>query len=252
MNGPTAGMVTFACLFLSSIAGGIAVQRAERLRLGEPTLHVIGRSIWIVTILAAIMLAALTVYLKTHFDSANRDVRGFSFQIIDLDHTLRRMGNPAAPTRSLLFRYAARTMKDVWPQAQPRLGPQDTHADVLFNALESAVVELPAETERDRDLRRTARDQVRDVGRARWVLDERTGRSLSPWTVTILVIWFMITFAGLGLSSRRSRVALGALAVCAAVLGSAVFLAVEYADPYQGVIIVSSEPMRDALFAISN
>jgi hypothetical protein len=114
------------------------------------------------------------------------------------------------------------------------------------------VVDIPADSERVRELLRTARDQVRDVGRARWTLDERTGRSLSPWMVSILVLWFMITFAGLGLSSQRSRLALSALAVCAAVLGSAVFLAVEYADPYQGVIIVSSEPMRNALFAISD
>jgi hypothetical protein len=36
------------------------------------------------------------------------------------------------------------------------------------------------------------------------------------------------------------------------VLSSAVFLAVEYADPFEGVIIVSSEPMRNALFSLSD
>jgi hypothetical protein len=252
MNGPTAGAMTFACLLISALAGAVAVRRAEGMRVREPILLVIRRTVWMVTIMAAMMLVALTVYLKIHFDTANRDVRAFSFQIIDLDHSLRRLGPPAEASRALLFRYAARTMKDVWPQTQPRLGPSDTHASTLFNGLEGAVVEIPADSERVRELLRTARDQVRDVGRARWTLDERTGRSLSPWMVSILVLWFMITFAGLGLSSQRSRLALSALAVCAAVLGSAVFLAVEYADPYQGVIIVSSEPMRNALFAISD
>ena len=251
MNGPAAGVVTFACLLVAAIAGVMAVRRTDAMRVSAPILQVIRRSVWIITILAAIMLAALTVYLKTHFDTADRDVRGFSFQIIDLDHTLRRLGPPAEPARALLFRYAARTMKDVWPQSQPRLGPNDTHATSLFSQLEVAVVDLETENERGRELLRTARDQVRDVGRARWTLDERTGRSLSPWTVWLLVLWFMVTFAGLGLSSQRSRLALAALGVCAAVLGSAVFLAVEYADPYQGVIIVSSAPMRNALFALS-
>ena len=252
MNGPTAGVVTFACLFFAALTGTVAVRQAGMALVSEPIQVVVRRSVWIVTIMAAIMLAALTVYMKTHFDTANRDVRALSFQIIDLDHALRRIGPAAEPARALLFRYAARTMKDVWPQSAPRLWPNDTHASTLFSALEASVAEINVTDERGRELLRTARDQVRDVGRGRWTLDERTGRSLSPWTVSVLVLWFMVTFAGLGLSSQRSRLALGALAVCAAVLSSAVFLAVEYADPYEGVIIVSSEPMRNALFAISD
>lgn len=252
MNGPVAGMAAFTCLFLSALGGARAMSAAGSMLVAAPILLVMRRAVWIVTIMAAIMLAALTVYLKTQFDTANRDVRAFSFQIVDLDHTLRRAGPAGEPARALLFRYAARTMKDVWPMSQPRLGPNDIHASALFNGLEAAVIEMRVPEGEAREAQISARAQLRDVGRARWTLDERTGRSLSPWMLGMLVIWFMVTFASLGVSSQRSRLALGVLGVCAAVLGSAVFLAVEYADPYEGVIIVSSAPMRDALFAISD
>ena len=252
MNGPVAGMVAFTCLLLSAVGGARAVSTAGSMLVASPIVLVVRRAVWIVTIVAAIMLAATTVYLKMQFDTANRDVRAFSFQIVDLDHTLRRIGPAGEPARAMLFRYAARTMKDVWPQTQPRLGPNDIHASALFNGLEEAVIAIKAPEGEAREALRTARDQLRDVGRARWTLDERTGRSLSPWMLGLMVVWFMVTFAALGVSSQRSRVALGALGICAAVLGSAVFLAVEYADPYEGVIIVSSAPMRDALFAISD
>ncbi len=252
MNGAVAGMVAFGCLFLSALGGARAVSHGGLMLLAEPIVTVMRRAVWIVTIMAAIMLAALTVYLKIQFDIANRDVLAFSFQIVDLDHTLRRVGAAGEPARAMLFRYAARTMKDVWPQTQPRMGANDTHASVLFTGLETAVIAIRVPEGEAREAQQAARSQLRDVGRARWTLDERTGRSVSPWMVSMLVVWFMVTFATLGVSSQRSRLALGVLGVCAGVLGSAVFLAVEYADPYEGVIIVSSAPMRDALFALSD
>ena len=252
MNGSVAGVVAFGCLFLSALGGARVVGNDGLMLLAAPIVTVMRRAVWIVTLMAAIMLAALTVYLKIQFDIANRDVRAFAFQIVDLDRTLRRVGPEGEPARGMLFRYAARTMKDVWPQSQPRLGPDDTHAGALFDALESTVIGVRLPEGAAREALREARGQLRDVGRARWTLDEQTGRSLSPWMLSILVVWFMVTFAALGMSTRRSRLGLGVVGVCAAVLGSAVFLAVEYADPYEGVIIVSSAPMRDALFTISD
>jgi hypothetical protein len=152
----------------------------------------------------------------------------------------------------VLFRYAARTTKDVWPGTQPRLGPNDTHASRIFGELETAVAAITPTDERARDQLVAIRQLVRDVGRARWTLDERAGRALSPWLVSLVVLWMMVTFGLLGLSTGRSWFALGILTVCALSIASAVFLAVEYADPYQGIIIVSSEPMRDALFSLSD
>ncbi len=252
MNGTVAGFVAFACLFSAALVGALVKESLPSFILTTPVLGLIRRAVAVVTIMAAIMLAATTVYLKTNFDTANRDVRAFSFQIIDLDHTLRRIGPNGEPARALLYRFAARTMKDVWPGSKPRLGPDDLHAATIYIQLESAVTDLVATDEQGRELNRYARELLRDVGRARWTLDERTGRIISSWTLVILVLWFTLTFGGLGLSAQRSRVALMVLGVFAAALASAVFLAVEYADPYEGVIIVSSEPMRNALFAISD
>lgn len=252
MDGPTAGVFVFACLASAASVGAVAHARLPNGLLTEQTAVVIRRGVWIIAIMAGIMLSSLTIYLKTHFDSASRDVRAFSYQIVDLDRTLRRIGPDAEPARALLFRFAARTMKDVWPATDPRLGPDDTHAAKLFADLEAAVTKLDGATPLQRDLAVTARRLLPEVGRGRWTMDVQSGRAVSPWMLSLLVMWLMLTFGSLGLSSHRSRLALGILFVCAAALSSAVFLAVEYADPYQGIIIVSSEPLRNALFTISD
>ena len=252
MDGPLAGIVVFACLSSAAVLGAGIHARVPSGLVSAESRTAIRRAVWIIAIMAGIMLSTLTVYLKTHFDTATRDVRAFSFQLVDLDRTLRRIGPPAASSRALLFRYAARTMKDVWPATNPRLGPDDTHAVKLFTELETAISGLQSTTLPLRDFEATARRLVHEVGRARWTLDERAGQSISPWIIIIIVAWLMLTFASLGLSAQRSRAVFGILVVCAASLGSVVFLAVEYADPYQGVIIVSHEPLENALFTLSD
>ena len=252
MNGFTSGLLTFACLFGATLFGIAARRRMPQLAKHGAANAAVQRAVWIIAIMAGILLAAMTVYLKTHFDTASRDVRAFSFQIVDLDNALRRIGPAGEPARALLFRYSARTMKDVWPDSDVHLGPDDSHATRLYAELESVIARIPANAEPVRDHIGHIRQLLVDVGRARWTLDERAGRSLSPWMVTLLVSWLMVTFGSLGMSSHRSRITVAGLGICTAVLASAVFLAVEYADPFEGVIIVSSEPMRNALFSLSD
>ncbi len=252
MNGLSAGVISFICLFGAALCGVAAQRRFPVLVERGHAQSAVQRGVWIVAIMAGILLSAMTVYLKTHFDTADRDVRAFSFQIVDLDNALRRLGPPGDASRALLFRYAARTMKDVWPDTKVRLGPDDSHATRLYAELESSIARISIGGAVNSDQISHVRQLLVDVGRGRWTLDERSGRSLSPWMVSLLVLWLMVTFGSLGMSSPRSRIALAGLGICAAVLSSAVFLAVEYADPYEGVIIVSSEPMRNALFSLSD
>ncbi len=252
MDGPTAGVFVFACLASAASVGAVAHARMPNGLLTGQAALVIRRGVWLIALMAAIMLAGFTLYLRTHFDTASRDVRAFSYQLIDIDRTLRRIGPEAEPARALLFRFAARTMKDVWPASEPRLGPDDTHASLLFGELEAAVIRLVGTTPAQRDQVAVVRRQLQELRSSRWTLDTQSGRLFSPWLLGIVVLWLMLTFGSFGLATNRSHLALGVLFICAAALSSAVFLAVEYADPYRGTIIVSSEPVRNALFTLSD
>lgn len=248
MNGPATGAAVFVCLFSSALAGCFAHARLNSATLGSQASAVLRRGIWIVAVMAGIMLALMTVSLKNSFDSAAQNVSRFSSQIVSFDRQLRRIGPEAEPARALLFRYAARTLKDVWPETQPRLGPDDTHADRLFNDLEATVSRLQAPAPGDVP---AALQSLREISQARWLLDTRDNAVVSPWLLGILVFWLMLTFASLGLSAPRTPGLLGILALGAVALSGAVFLVVEYADPFTGVIILSSDPVQTALFALS-
>jgi len=252
MDGTTAGVVAFCCLFTAAAGGALLHARIPAAVLAGPVGATLRRSTWIVAVMASIMLATLTVYLKSTFDAADRDVRTLAFEIIELDHAMRRLGPQADPARAVLFRYTARTMKDIWPETPQALLPADTHADQLFAELDNGIARLSSDDPAARERIDAVRAELRDVSHARWEVELRDGRWISPLTEALLLLWLTLTFGGLGLSTERSPVALAVLGTCAAALASAVFLAVEYSDPYQGTIVVSSEPLRDALFLLSD
>jgi hypothetical protein len=248
MDGPTTALAVFACLLSSAVAGLVAHARLPSGTFTQRAVDVLRVGVGMVAVMAALLLAMTTVNVKRDFDSADRQVRLFAAQLIELDHTLRGIGALGDPARDLLFRYAARTMKDIWPETQPTLGPDDAQAAPLQHRLEDTVAALRTAAP---DAAAKATMALATLVHMEWDISAKTGPTLSPWLMAFMVFWLMLTFATLGVSARRSALAIGTLFLCAAALSGAVFLVVEYDIPFEGVIIVSSEPVQNALFAIS-
>lgn len=251
MDGPLTAVAVVLCLCSSALVGVFVHARLPTGVLTRGTADTLRRGVSIVALMAGLLLALLTANLKSGFDSADRAVQRFGAEVTELDGALRHVGPAAAPARALLFRYTARTMKDIWPDSSPQLGLDGTQASRLQGQLEAAILALPAGTPAQQEAASIARDAYQEMLHTRWSMDERTNLLTSPWLVPILVFWLMLTFVTLGLWAPRTPLVLGTLFLCAVALGGAVFLVVEYADPFAGVIIVSREPVQNALFAIS-
>ena len=251
MDGPGLGIGVFVFLFGSAVAGAFAHARMPAGSLSNRTTIVIGRGVTVIAVLAVLLLALMTVYVKSQFDVVHRDVRHFSAQLIDLDHVLRQIGPDAGPARDLLFAYGAQTLKDVWPEFSPRLGPDGSRPPELLHRLETAIAAIHASDPPRQQLVARAREAAMSLADASWTLDPQPGELISPWLTAILMFWFMLTFAAFGLVAPRNKLAFGTLTLCAAAMAAGMFLLVEYAGPFDGVITVSSAPLEDALFVIT-
>jgi hypothetical protein len=251
MDGPTVGVAAFIILFASALSGVVANARLSPAVLTGPTIVTIGRGVTALAVLAVLLLALMTVYMVRQFDSDRQDVGRLSSQMVELDHVLRQAGPEAAPARELLFRYGARTLKDVWPEAEPRLPADGTGPLQLLNRLEDAVAALhPAAS-----VQQTAADRARllvrtlvDTGTS---LDPNRNAILSPWLTAMLVFWLMLTFAGWGLIAPRTKLAMASLSLCAVAMAGGIFIMVDYASAFAGLILISSEPLQNALFVIT-
>jgi hypothetical protein len=256
MDGPIAGATVFACLFSSALAGVVMHARlpGHSLPLGART--VMHRSIAIIAAMAGVLLVMLTLTQKAAFDRADRDVKQFSAQLIELDHTLRRAGPQADQARDLLFRYAVHAMQQVWPDGTMVLPRRDFTGSPPLGQLENAIASLSQNTPVRKEVVADAQRILRDASQTNWALDASEGASTSPYLVAVVLFWLMLTFASFGLSAPSGRahgnaLVLTTLFLSAIALGGAMFLLQEYNDPFRGIITVSHEPLQAALFAIS-
>jgi hypothetical protein len=248
LNGPQIGIGAFVLLFSSALGGMWVAATNPRAGPLRAAADVVGRGTTVVAVLAALMLAFMISSLKTSFDAADQDVHRFASQLVDLDRTLRRAGPVGEPIRETLFRYTARVMKDIWPQSHPQLRPEDTASGRLLLSLEDQIDKLPVA---DDNIRADARRGLHDAQSVRIDIDARYGTPVSPWLFGFLLFWLGLTFSGLGLAAPRTPLSVTALFMFAVALGGALFLASEYAYPFDGVIIVSTEPVENALFAMT-
>ena len=82
---------------------------------------------------------------------------------------------------------------------------------------------------------------------ARWFVFAGGGTSVLLPFLVVLTFWLTITFASYGLFAPRNATVFSILFVCALSVGSAVFLILEMDGPFDGVLRVSGEPLRNAI-----
>jgi hypothetical protein len=248
ISGPQFGVLSCALLFGAAIGGMALAASNPKAGPVRTAADVVSRGTTIVAVLAALMLAFLTTSLKTSFDQADQDVRRFSAHLIDLDRTLRRAGPPGETVRETLFRYTTRVMKDIWPKSHPNLRPEDTTAAGLLQSLEDQIDALQVA---DLNIQADARRGLHETQSVRYDIESRGSGSLSPWLVGFLLFWLALTFAGLGMSAPRTPLAVTALFLFAVAISGALFLVSDYDTPFDGVIIISTEPIETALFSMT-
>lgn len=256
MDGPIAGATVFTCLFSSAVAGVVMHARMPGHSLPLGARNVMHRSIAIIAAMAGVLLVMLTLTQKAAFDHTDRDVKRFSAQLIQLDHTLRRAGPQADTARDLLFRYAVHAMQQIWPDGNMVMPRQDLTGPPPLGLLENAIASLSQDTPVRREVVTDAQRILRDASQTNWALAASGGDSGSPYLVAVVLFWLMVTFASFGLCAPLGRagcnvLVITALFLSAIALGGAMFLLQEYNDPFSGYITVAHEPLQAALFAIS-
>ena len=69
---------------------------------------------------------------------------------------------------------------------------------------------------------------------------------LTPFLL-ILIVWLVVIFASFGMNAPRNGTVVVAFVVCSLAIGGAIFLILEMDRPLDGVMQISSWPMRNAL-----
>jgi len=86
-----------------------------------------------------------------------------------------------------------------------------------------------------------------ELSSSRWVVLLQSEGSVSMPLLVALVSWLVIIFTAFGLFASRNETVVVSLFICSLAASAAIFLILEMDQPLDGMIRISSAPLRAAL-----
>ena len=243
------GMIVFVCTLGGALLGMWLRATLPPEHLRDESRDTVRLGIGLVATLTALVLGLMTASAKSSFDTLNTSIRSMAADVIATDRLLARYGPETKDIRDTLKRVVAQRIDEIWSDEPSRNAPklavnkESETAEWVVDQIRA----LAPSTAAQRTLQARATDQAETVLRSRWVVLGELGTAI-PWPfLIVLVFWLTITFTSFGLQAPVNATVLAVLILCALSVAGAVFLTLEMDGPFDGLIQVSSDPVRFAL-----
>ena len=163
-----------------------------------------------------------------------------------LDRALAHYGPETKEARDLLRGAVARSLDLIWhqnPQQPSQMEPTAAGSEIIYDKIQA----LSPQDDTQRALRAQASSMAIDLAKLRWLMFEQASTSISLPVLVVLVFWLAVVFTSFGLFAPSNVTVIATLFLCALSVSGAIFLILAMYTPFQGVMQISSAPLRNAL-----
>ena len=240
------GWIVFALVFGSALLAMYVHSLLPAEHLSSDSKDVVKLGIALIATMSALVLSLLVASAKSAFDTRSNQLTEASADMIMLDRALARYGPETQEARALLERSVVVTLERFWPtqgKGSITLDPRTNPVEALYDKIEA----LTPQSDVQRSMQSQALTLAAAVGRTRLLLFEHLGASIPVPFLVVLVFWLCIIFASFGLFAPRNATVITVLCVCALSVAGAIFLILELDRSFEGLLQVSSAPLRAAL-----
>jgi hypothetical protein len=240
--------VIFACIFGGALLMMLLGRALPEHHLRPESKEAVKLGLAVVATLAALVLSLLISAAKGSYDAQNNAVRQLSADVLLLDRVLTQYGSETKEAQDLLRRAGAATLDRLWPEDSSRsanLAPGE--ARELVESFYDKVAGLAPRNEAQRALRARALEVTTNLLQTRLRMFAQRDNAIPLPFLVVLVFWLVILFAGYALMAPRNATVIAALFVCTLSVSGALFLILKLDRPYEGVMRLSSAPLREAL-----
>ncbi|HEY6823749.1 MAG TPA: DUF4239 domain-containing protein [Steroidobacteraceae bacterium] len=246
---PTANaLIVLASVFGSGLLGLSLRGVIPAQHLQEDSLGMVRLCSGVLATLAALVLGLLVASAKANYDRVNDQVTQAATAIVLLDRTLAQFGPQTKEARGLLRAAVAGAVDTVFSKHSRGVADlDDPQRLAIGERLEAQIRTLSAENEVQRTLQGNALALASEVAKMRLLTITQAEGSIPGMFLIVLVLWLAIMFAGFGLVTARNPTVIIALFLCALSLAGAVFMIEELNRPLEGLMKISSTPLRYAL-----
>jgi hypothetical protein len=241
------GAIVLACLFGASMIGILVRSRLPAHHLDSESKDAIRLSTAVVGTLSALALGLLIASANTVYNNAEAELRTSVARVLLLDRVMAHYGPETADVRSRLHRLVEDRLVQGWGTAAQRAGIDPYDETQGIEPIQVELRNLTPVTEPRRLLQARALEVSGLLAEAHWMLIESSSEGLPTAFLVILVFWLTWLFLTFGLQAPANLTVIGVMLVCSLSVAGAVFLVVDMAHPYLGIIHVSDGPLRAAL-----
>ena len=245
-NAFTIAVVVFLCLVGGALAGMYVRTLLPEHHRTKETEDAIRLAMGVVATMSALVIGLLIASAKTSFDMKDTEVKQLASDLILLDRQLAQYGPETNDARSLLRRYTVYKIDSAWPDEAGH-APVSADGWRLLESLQDRLRVLTPATDAQRWLQAKALQISSDAAQTRWLLQVQTGTTIPTPFLIVVISWLTLIVSSFGLFAPRNATAVTALFLCALSIAGSIFLILEMAKPFSGLISISSAPMRDAL-----
>ncbi len=238
-------LLVFACVFGGALIGMFLRKTLPDHHLSDDSRKLINLGIGTIATMSALILGLLVSSAKTSYDAQKNELTEMSAKILLLDRVLAHYGPEAKDARDALRTGVVQALDRIWPQDHSR-SPQLEPAGG-FEVLYDKVQDLSPKDDAQRSLQTRAVNMLIDLGQSRILLAEQGTNSVSVPLLVVVVFSFSISFMSFSLNADPNPTVVFTFLLGALSIAGVIFLILEMYTPFQGLIHISSAPVRNAL-----
>jgi len=234
-------------LTLGGIFFGTLLRRAlPEHHLSKESQDVVRLGVGLIATIAALVLGLLIAAAKSSFDTKSTQIKQITADIILLDNLLAQYGPEARPIRQEMRRIIGPFADRLWHEEKaPAAVPFE-----FSTAGERAYLEIQAlspQNDLQRSLQARAAQLSTDLTQTRLLLFVESDNQIQAPFIAILAFWLVIIFASFSLFSPLNVTTFTCLSLFALSASCAIYLILELSEPFSGLMMISSAPLRHAL-----
>lgn len=199
----------------------------------------------LIATIAALVLSLLIAAAKSSFDTQSSQIKQFTADLILLDDLLGQYGpgNHPYPRTD-----AERGCASCRSNLARKIGTKGTfEINAKSEALLLEIQVLSPRNDVQRSLQARAVQISTSLARTRLLLFVELDSSIPTPFLAVLVLWLVIIFASFSLFADINATVFALLSLLALSASCAIFLILELSEPFADLMMISSEPLRNAL-----
>jgi hypothetical protein len=241
------GLVAFAFVFGGGMLGFLLGRLLPDHHRSDATQRIVQTATGMVSLITALVLGLLVATAKNKFDTTNHQNEEAAAKLMLINHKLVGLGADANGARALLRKYIIAKIAATWPSEAAHKEPNGPPPLELLDSLQQALSELKPTTDLQRLEAKAASEAAADLEKATWLQATEESTHVQQPFIVILIVWLFVLFMSYGLFAPRNGLVVTALLIGALAIAGAVVLIVDMDSPYEGILVISPQPMQEAL-----